>query len=307
MKVLLISVLIALAFAIEQEHRYMRTPLGLGWSNCQYLLNNGDHIITDESGTTTVISNNGETRTHPPCEQPFIPRVTSRGEEKVKRDAPDDGWQVWASYNNANNATFTAFLGNFVVPEDPANWDESGILYMFTGLQNDNWIPYPGNGSAPQAFEIIQPVLQYGETPAGGGNYWAIANWYVTVYSNYYFSEPQEVEAGDNIFGNMTALNDTTWFIGSVVNGQSSSITVTEADLISNPWAYLTLEVYSIDDCASDFPAGPLKFSNLILFNEKGQSVTPKWGLFNNLQDHCGATITSANPSSAVIDFGQRK
>jgi hypothetical protein len=36
-----------------------------------------------------------------------------------KRDSPDDGWQVWASYNNINNQSFDSFLGTFNVPTDP--------------------------------------------------------------------------------------------------------------------------------------------------------------------------------------------
>jgi len=310
MKLVLVLVLIALVYASEQEHHYLRTPLGLGWSNCQYRLNDGDHISTDDWGTTTVIGKDGRETIYPPCDMDFIPRVANRGVESMdKRDYPGEGWQVWASYNNVDNETFTGFLGNFNVPQDPANWDEGGILYMFTGLQNDNWIPYPGNGSAPQAFEIIQPVLQYGETPAGGGNYWAMANWYVTVYSNFFYSNPFQVTAGDNIFGNMTALNETTWFIGSIdtTSKQSSSITVTEANLVTNPWAYMTLEVYEIVDCANDFPAGPMKFSDLQLFDARGKSVVPRWGLFNNGQDHCGASITSSDPTTATIDFGQKK
>jgi len=221
------------------------------------------------------------------------------------RDSPNDGWQVWSSFNNENNATFTSFLGNFNVPKDPPKWDGYGILYMFTGLQNDNWIPYPGNGSSPPAFEIIQPVLQYGETPAGGGNFWAMASWYVTVDENVLFSYPFPVNAGDNIFGNMTRLNDTAWYIGStdVTSQQSASVTVDDPRLVNNPWAYCTLEVYSITDCASDFPSSPLKFTDMTLTNLKGQQVKPTWGLFNNGVDHCGAKVTSANPSSVTIDF----
>jgi hypothetical protein len=55
----------------------------------------------------------------------------------------------------------------------------------------------------------------------------------------------------------MTRVGDTTWFIGGNVvgNPQSmASITVTYDDLISQSWAYCTLEVYDIDDC-DNFPA----------------------------------------------------
>lgn len=36
---------------------------------------------------------------------------------------------------------------------------------MFSGIQNSTM--------------IYQPVLQWGESAAGGGNYWGVASWYV--------------------------------------------------------------------------------------------------------------------------------
>jgi hypothetical protein len=61
-----------------------------------------------------------------------------------------------------------------------------------------------GVSDAKQAsVSIIQPVLQWGSSAAGGGPYWAIASWFVggahTVYS-----ELKIVNAGDTILGNMT-------------------------------------------------------------------------------------------------------
>jgi hypothetical protein len=41
------------------------------------------------------------------------------------------------------------------------------VLYLFTGLQNVDWIPIVD--PTPEAFDIIQPVLQY---PADSGYGW---------------------------------------------------------------------------------------------------------------------------------------
>lgn len=54
-----------------------------------------------------------------------------------------------------------------VPPAPPAN--DGQILYFWNGVE-------PDDNSA-----VLQPVLQWGSTPAGGGAYWAVASWYFTL------------------------------------------------------------------------------------------------------------------------------
>ena len=42
-------------------------------------------------------------------------------------------------------------------------------------MQNIDWVP-PDNGPKGK-FDIIQPVLQYGPSSAGGGKFWSISSW----------------------------------------------------------------------------------------------------------------------------------
>jgi len=283
--------------------KYERTPYGMVWSECAHEIEEGSTIETNEEGKTTIYQPSGSTLNFPSCPYPVI--RNSRQDKNHKRDSPDDGWQVWTAYNNENNATFDAFLGTFNVPQNPPNWD-SGTLYMFTGLQNDNWVPIPNEPQSPPQFDIIQPVLQYGYGPNGGGSYWVLSSWYVTVDENIFYSIPITVNAGDIIFGNMTRINSTSWFIGSydTTKKQMGTITVVDPRLITQPWAYCTLEVYSIDNCTSDFPASALKFTNLALFDNGGKTpVTPQWEALNNMADHCGATATVLSPSAVTIQF----
>jgi len=292
--------LLVIAVVFAKEGKYMRTPYGKGWSECGYEIESGSTIKTDESGKTTIFHANGDIQELTHCAKPFI------GKDSKKRDSPNDGWQVWASYNNENNATFTQFLGNFNVPTAPSNWDGGGVLFMFTGLQNDNWIPLPTEQGAPVDFEIIQPVLQYGVSENGGGSYWTLSSWYVTVDENVLWSTPLTVSSGDSIFGNMTRINDTAWYIGSLdMNGnQMTEIVVDDPRLVSNPWAYCTLEVYEIQDCSNDFPpiGSPMKFTGLALFDESGP-VTPTWQALNNQADHCGASVTVSDATTVTISF----
>jgi len=300
-----IALFIGVAISIQVgEPHYFRTPFGLAWSECKYLIENGDLIKTDLEGRTTHIKSDGTMKHMEPCPYPVIRNRNNK--QTNKRDSPNDGWQVWAAYNNANNVSFDAFLGNFNVPQQPSNWDGSALLYMFTGLQNDNWVPIPSEPDTPPGFDIIQPVLQYGGGPDGGGAYWSLASWYVTVDENVFYSNPMQVNAGDNIFGNMTRLNETAWFIGSLdtTSGQSTDVTVDDPRLNTQPWAYCTLEVYSVSDCAGDFPPSnsPLKFTNLKLIAGK-QVVVPQWQTLDNGADHCGDSAAAPNAQSVTITF----
>jgi len=290
-----------------QTPKYVRTPFGLAWSECLHQVENGVHIIEELGKRTKIVHTDGTVQELPKCSQPAIRNRIDRSDRtRHVRDSPDDGWQVWAAYNNVDNATFDRFLGNFNVPQDPPSWDGNGILYMFTGLQNDNWVPIPDEYDTPPGFDIIQPVLQYGYTPAGGGNFWELASWYVTLDDSYVYSNPIQVNAGTTIFGNMTRITGSTWFLGGTVTGttQSSSVIVTYPRLIDQPWAYCTLEVYGIQDCAGDFPSSSLTFTDLALYDEGGkQPVVPSWQALDNGADHCGATAKVISPTNVVIAF----
>jgi len=303
---LLLSLLAIFVAYISAEPKYMRTPYGLVWSECRYSMESGSHIDTSDDGKTTIHHLDGRVQHISPCPMPLKPMVNDGSK---KRQGASDGWQVWSAYNNENNKTFSSFIGNFNVPQAPSNWDGAGVLFMFTGLQNDNWIPTPNSPSnPPPGFDIIQPVLQYGAAANGQGNYWSLASWYVTLDENVFYSNSENVNVGDNIFGNMTMVNATSWYIGSydVTSDKTVEITINDPRLYTQPWAYCTLEVYTIGDCSGDFPSpsSPLKFTNLELYDNMGKNkVTPTWQLLNNGDQVCGANVASPNPSTVTITF----
>ncbi len=117
---------------------------------------------------------------------------------------------------------FDAFLGAFSVPAAPARVPQ--LLYIFTGLQNKDWIPKVDPESAGAGFDIIQPVLQY---PGDNGLYWSVKSWYVTLDDGAVFSPERRVAPGDVIFGNMTKTGPQTWFIDSAVVGSSVNTALT--------------------------------------------------------------------------------
>jgi len=290
------------------DAKYVRTPKGLAWDKCVIKVPSGTHIIQEEGKAVKLEYPDGKYEFVKPCSKKVLPQNHFTKKSNLKaRDSPDDGWQAWTAFNNINNATFDVFTGSFSVPPVPNGWD-GGILYMFTGLQNDNWVPINGEFPTPPGFDIIQPVLQFGQSPAGGGSFWALASWYVTLDSNVFFSDLENVNAGDIIFGNMSRTAPTTWFIsgGVVGSGQSTSISATDPRLLNQAWAYCTLEVYDIDDCSNDFPpsGSAIKFTQLALYDQGGKhQVIPTWQSLNNQGDHCQANANIYSPSSVSITF----
>jgi hypothetical protein len=289
---------------LSGEPRYVVTPMGLVWSECLWHMPSGSHII-EKDGVETLIHPNDEKFVIPKCEKPRL-RNPATIKKPVDVDSPDSGWQVWATYQNS--ASFTLFNGYFTVPETPLQWGsaDSGILYMFTGLQSDNWVPIANEPPAPPSFDIIQPVLQYGGgSTNGGGMYWGIASWYVTLDNGALYSDLVTVQPGDNIFGGMKMTGSDTWVINStdVTAGSAPTVqTVTRSRLSSQPWAYLTLETYNIADCTWFPPSGAtIEFSRLELEDTNG-AVTPSWQVNQN-SDHCSAVLTINSPDNAIISF----
>src|SRR5262249_39312006 len=62
------------------------------------------------------------------------------------------------------------------------------LIYLFPAFQNTSW--------------IFQPVLQWGYSGAGGGDYWAVASWYADGLNGPAFhTDAVRVEVGDTLVG----------------------------------------------------------------------------------------------------------
>ena len=63
-----------------------------------------------------------------------------------------NGWLAYAAFNSSKG--FSAFLGNFSVPDKPE--EPPDVLYLFTGLQNKDWVPLVDPEKDGAGFDIIQ-------------------------------------------------------------------------------------------------------------------------------------------------------
>jgi len=279
---------------------------GWEWGPCVHEVQSGTLIEEDTVlGGLIITEPNKLPLTIPKCVRPErhvkpfqVPHSTN------VEVAGMNGWQAWTAFNNANNATFDAFLGYFDTPSAPSNFPLTGILYTFTGLQNDNWVPDFTPTNAPPTFNIIQPVLQYGAgSENGGGLYWGLASWYVTVDAGALYSETIKIQPGTNIFGNMTRTGSRSWFIAGVTpNGQSTNITVTHSRLAQQPWAYNTLEVYNLPNC-NNLPSKSVQnYTKLQLF-AGGKQVPASWTTLNSKTNMCNTKMRVNTANNVTLFF----
>jgi hypothetical protein len=132
-----------------------------------------------------------------PCTyQAYLTRQGNSG------DSPSTSTYGWVAFTSQDStpafSSWAALNSILVVPPTPS--DTSAIIYLFNGVE-------PQSG-----FQIMQPVVQWGNSPAGGGQYWAAANWEVFNQMSVY-SSLTRVSSGDNVELSIT--------LGSVVSGCS--------------------------------------------------------------------------------------
>jgi hypothetical protein len=268
--------------SVDNEADWVKTPVGVVHKSCIHRVPSGSHINDSKEGTI-VTESTGEVRQIIPC---------GRTIRKAKRQY--DGWLAYVTFQAPND--FDTFLGYFSVPNAPQDTPE--VLYLFTGLQNVDWIPLID--PEPDQFDIIQPVLQF---PGDGGDYWSVKSWYVTLTNDIVVSDEIQVNVGDEIFGNMTKTGPSTFYIAGTdsESSQTTEITVTRDLLTTQPWAYCTAECYGCGGCSYE-PTNGIQFTKLQLFL-KGQKIVPTWTPSVSPNPMCNEKATVNSATSVTITF----
>jgi hypothetical protein len=156
------------------------------------------------------------------------------------------GWIAYAYWSNPNTSNpITYFTTNWTVPNVPSN-KGSQTIFLFNGMQD---------GLTSSSY-IIQPVLQWGPSAAGGGKYWAITNWYVSGSSAFYGSLIT-VSAGTSLQGVMqeTAHSGSNYSYSSSFTGYSSASAISVTNVPEAYWAAETLESYGVSTPSTMYPS----------------------------------------------------
>src|ERR1700739_168100 len=200
------------------------------------------------------------------------------------------GWVTWASWRNATGTAISSFATNWLVPAAPAA-PASQLIYLFNGLQN-------GAG-----LEILQPVLQWGSSGAGGGPFWSISSWHVDSQRHAYCTPSMPVNPGDALTGLMTmtgAFNDGTHnyrceFVGVPGTALMALGTPELTD------AEETLEAYGVTALA-DYPGGPLTAMSQIDIQVGGNPAPLAWArntMQNPLYGENTVLVSKSSPGGA--------
>jgi hypothetical protein len=208
-----------------------------------------------------------------------------------------DGWIVYSGWTNVSGNPISYFRTQWTVPPDPAT-DNGQTVFLFNGIQS----------FGADVF-ILQPVLQWGPSFAGGGSYWSIANWYVGSDGTALVGSLIQVNPGDILEGIMTLTGQT----GTNFNYLSSFSGHPTADLtVSNiaelTWANETLECYDFN-AFTDYPDTALTAFHDIEIRLR-TSTTPftevqatiNWTAHNDVTDngqHC-LIVSNDSPGGCV-------
>jgi len=245
---------------------YGLTPFGRYHQSCAHHVPQGAHVSdgavrrADGSVIETI-----EPCAYPARDKPELGRHTSS-------NGPLPTINDWVETVDAVGITSTAgstyfdWLGSrWTVPPAPTNY-VGQTVFLFPALE-------PQSRSA-----IIQPVLQYGPSMAGGGNYWSYASWYIDSSGHPIWSTLYTTVPGHLMMGTMDASScsagvcywsiETTDFDYYPNAPNPSQLNTWTSEVFDWAWATV-LEVYNVSSC-SQLPNTSSLPSSFIYLYEPG-------------------------------------
>jgi hypothetical protein len=287
---IVLACLLGLGFAYVMSKEFVHTPVGPIPADCLHKVPSGTFV--EERENEVIL------RHHSFQTRRLIKNLNCSIAQGKKRQFPSyyDGWLAYTTWQYPQG--IGKFYGNFSVPTT-APKRAPVVLYLFTGLQNIDWIPKVD--PIPKGpFDIIQPVLQY---PADSGNGWSVKSWYVTLDQGVIVSDEIPVSQGEVIYSYMVKTGQAQWEIAAFnKKGQSTIIHPKAPRLTAQPWAYNTAECYGCTDCSYE-PTTPCHFTDLILEDTTGKVLTPAWKTSVSPKKKCKEIAVVNSPSSVDIFF----
>jgi len=259
------------------------TPGGFLHSKCVHEVPSGSVVSKD--GDYIIVQHGSQEMVIPPCEyRPSSIRSKASLSKQDSQGKRDSGWIVWGS---AQGTSYSSFNGGWKVPAVPSAANNQTVFF-FTGLED------------AEGDEIIQPVLQWGPSYAGGGEYWTVASWWVTSTGSALFSTLTRCNTGDYIFGTMKQTTSGSWTISTFINGKNPTV-LSVQNVAPQAMASVTLEAYNILSCGNYPVTGSITFTNMTI-SDSGSPVQPSWSP-NTVFTNCGEQVEVESPSEVTITF----
>jgi hypothetical protein len=251
---------------------YVITPFGYFHPSCVRLVNEGETVLQDErirhaDGSVDPIA--------PVCNYPrFAPDGSLVSPETTRPPtSPPPGWVEYISATT--RTSFGKLTATWTTPPQPATSDIQ-MLYFFPGFAD----------TISGGYCILQPVLQYGTSPLGGGNYWSIASWNVCGDNIVDHSMLITVSAGDTLLGSITSNckpggnSCATWNVTAEDENTGAKATMdkTTNDKEVWNWAFASvLETYNVFEC-TEYPANNGVSFDVNVYDQNLQVIAnPGW------------------------------
>jgi hypothetical protein len=157
-----------------------------------------------------------------------------------------DGWVAHAYWTNPTGETISQMTTSWRVPPAPLSGDNQQIIFLFNGVQN-------ASGS-----NLLQPVLQWGSSHAGGGAYWSVSTWYIDDSGSAWFKSSIPVEVGEDLQGIVALGQEVNGSCTYTVRFYSGAVAISAIDLTveyvdPSSTAVEVLEAYNIRSI-QDYP-----------------------------------------------------
>lgn len=219
-------------------------------------------------------------------------RIVAR-HDAAPSDAPipglGSGWITFALWQNSAQDPISQIATDWTVP-DPPTVDTGQTIFLFNALQNAS------------RTNLLQPVLQWGKSQAGGGSFWSISNWYIDTSGHVYHSGSVPMLPGQVLTGIISLGQETSGLFSYVVSFDGySTLDLNVAGIEALMYASETLEAYQIGD-RNDYPAADFTAMSKIAVAVGGMSPTLNWSIQNNSSNWGEQTVvvSSANPGGQV-------
>jgi len=218
------------------------------------------------------------------CAHPFLRAGAGEGHGAA--------WKAWAQVSGPSGGAgnLTALNSSWAVPGAP-QVDAGQTLFWWNGAE-------PLDTSA-----VLQPVLQWGASAAGGGSFWAISSWYVSAAHGSHYSPLVRVAAGDVVLGSVARLADgQTWAVAAraAQGGAPSALTFKPAPG-AWPTAFHVLEAYGVSDTCDLYPAcGAVNFTVTALAFDGVAAPPPIDWAFETQAAGCGERASASAGGTRV-------
>jgi hypothetical protein len=202
-------------------------------------------------------------------------------------------WIAYAGWRNDSPVPVKRFTASVVVP--PAPQKKNQVIYIFIGMENQQ--------------RILQPVLQWGTSKMGGGQFWSIGTVLAGTQSEqpYYLHDMVPVLAGERLTAVIELTQRTA--SGCSYNCFFAGKNVTLLPISAIPelkisWA--TMESYRVENRNEYPPSASVVFTDINVIDINNQLIIPPWNIPDQtgpFGEHATLTRTPEQPDRINLFF----